>query len=87
MPNKNKFIIKAPSKGRVIYKKNRDGSKRQIESTISPWDPIVALLPDLTKMICKTYINEIDINKVSPDQKVIINVDAFPEKKFSGKIF
>ena len=83
---KDKFIIKAPSKGMVIYKKNRDGSKRQIESTISPWDPIVALLPDLTKMICKTYINEIDINKVSPDQKVIINVDAFPEKKFSGKI-
>ncbi|MBE9469187.1 MAG: HlyD family efflux transporter periplasmic adaptor subunit [Bacteroidetes bacterium] len=83
---KDEFIIKAPNKGMVIYKKNRDGSKRQIESTISPWDPIVALLPDLTKMICKTYINEIDINKVSPNQKVIINVDAFPDKKYTGKI-
>lgn len=83
---KNKFIIKAPSKGMVIYKKNRDGSKKKIESTISPWNPIVALLPDLTKMICKTYINEIDINKVTPNQKAIIKVDAFPDKKYLGKI-
>lgn len=83
---KDKFIIKAPGKGMVIYKKNRDGSKRKVASTISPWSPVVALLPDLTKMICKTYINELDINKVKPGQKVIINVDAFPEKKYKGEV-
>ncbi len=30
-------------------------------------DLVVATLPDLTSMISKTYVNEIDINKIKPD--------------------
>ncbi|MCK4664070.1 MAG: efflux RND transporter periplasmic adaptor subunit [Bacteroidales bacterium] len=83
---KDKFIINAPGQGMVIYKRKRDGSKIKVESTIGPWNPVVALLPDLTKMVCRTYINEIDISKVKLEQKVIINVDAFPEKKYKGVV-
>ena len=47
---------------------------------------MVATLPNLSKMISKTYINEIDISKVKIGQRVEIGVDAFPEKKFTGEV-
>jgi len=34
-----------------------------------------------------TYVNEIDISKLTKGQKVRIGVDAFPEKKFTGEVF
>ncbi|MGB0176838.1 MAG: RND transporter, partial [Owenweeksia sp.] len=39
------FTIKAPKSGMLIYKREWDGDKRKIGSTISPWDPAVATLP------------------------------------------
>jgi hypothetical protein len=80
----SKFDIKAPSPGMVIYKRDRMGNKRKIASTINPWDNVVATLPDLSSMISKTYVNEIDVSKVKSGQKVEIVVDAFPEKSYSG---
>ncbi len=78
------FVIKAPAAGMVIYKRDRSGTKRKIGSSISPWDNVVATLPDMKSMISKTYVNEIDVSKVQPGQKVEILVDAFPEKKYTG---
>ncbi len=80
------FDIKAPSPGMVIYKRDRMGSKRKIGSSINPWDNVVATLPDLSSMISKTYVNEIDVSKVKPRQKVDIFVDAFPEKSYTGVV-
>jgi len=82
----SKFIITAPSSGMVIYKRDRSGSKRKVGSSISPWDNVVATLPDMSSMISKTYVNEIDVSKVKTDQKVEILVDAFPEKKYTGVV-
>ena len=81
-----KFTITAPSSGMVIYKKDRTGTKRKIGSSISPFDPVVATLPDLKSMISKTYVNEIDVSKVKNGQKVSIIVDAFPERVYSGSV-
>ncbi len=81
-----KFIIKAPSDGMVIYKREWNGAKRKVGSEISPWDPVVATLPDLSSMISKTYVNEIDVSKVKVGQKVRITVDAFPEKSYTGTV-
>jgi hypothetical protein len=80
----SKFIISAPSDGMVIYKRDRLGAKRKVGSSISPWDNVVATLPDLSKMISKTYVNEIDVSKVKSGQKVDIIVDAFPERTYTG---
>ncbi len=82
----NEFTIKAPKSGMVIYKRDWDGRKQGVGATISAWNNVVATLPNLSKMITKTYINEIDISKVKVGQKVEIGVDAFPDKKFSGKV-
>ncbi|MDP3001651.1 MAG: efflux RND transporter periplasmic adaptor subunit [Bacteroidales bacterium] len=78
------FTVTAPASGMVIYKRERRGNKRKIGSTINPMDRVVATLPDLSSMISKTYVNEIDVSKIKPGQKVNITIDAFPEKAFNG---
>lgn len=80
------FTIKAPKSGMVIYKKNWNGSKRKVGSNISPWDPIVATLPDMSSMISRAYINEVDISKIKKSLEVKVGIDAFPDKKFKGEI-
>ncbi|MDD5714561.1 MAG: efflux RND transporter periplasmic adaptor subunit, partial [Bacteroidales bacterium] len=82
----NNFTIYAPSDGMVIYFRDWSGEKRRIGSTISGWDLVVATLPDLSNMLSKTYVNEIDIAKVRPGQPVRIGVDAFPEKSYTGVV-
>ena len=82
----SKFIINAPASGMVIYKRDRTGAKRKVGSSISPWDNVVATLPDMSSMISKTYVNEIDVSKVKTGQRVDILVDAFPEKKYTGSV-
>ncbi|MBK7478641.1 MAG: efflux RND transporter periplasmic adaptor subunit [Bacteroidales bacterium] len=80
------FIIYAPADGMVIYKRDRTNVKRKVGSSISPWDNVVATLPDMSSMISKTYVNEIDVSKVAVGQKVNILVDAFPEKSYTGSV-
>jgi hypothetical protein len=82
----SKFVITAPSDGMVIYKRDRTGAKRKVGSSISPWDNVVATLPDMSSMISKTYVNEIDVSKVKPGQNVEIVVDAFPERSYNGAV-
>ena len=82
----SKFIITAPSPGMVIYKRDRMGAKRKVGSSINPWDNVVATLPDMSSMLSKTYVNEIDVSKVKAGQTVEIVVDAFPEKSYKGSV-
>jgi HlyD family secretion protein len=82
----NEFTIFAPKSGMVIYRRGWDGQKQGIGSTISVWEPVVAELPNLKEMKSKTYVNEIDISKVKANQDVRIGVDAFPDKRFTGKV-
>jgi HlyD family secretion protein len=82
----SKFTIYAPSDGMVIYKRDRTNAKRKVGSSISPWDNVVATLPDMSSMISKTYVNEIDVSKVKAGQKVELLVDAFPDKSYTGVV-
>lgn len=82
----NQFIIRAPTDGMVIYHREWSGQKRTVGSNINPRDLTVATLPDLTAMISRTYVNEIDISKVRVGQSVRIGVDAFPERRYSGQV-
>lgn len=81
------FTVKAPASGMVIYKRDWRGNKRKVGSTINPMDRVVATLPDLTSMLSKTYVNEIDVSKIKKGQKVNITIDAFPKKAFKGEVY
>lgn len=81
------FTITAPEAGMVIYEKSRhDGKPIKAGSQISMWDPTVATLPDMTTMLSKTYVNEVDVRKVKPGQTVEVGMDAYPDKKLVGKV-
>jgi hypothetical protein len=81
------FKITAPSPGMIIYKRDRFGNKRKSGSSINTMDRVVATLPDLSSMISKVYVSEIEINKVKVGQHVSITVDAFPSKSYTGSVF
>lgn len=80
----NELKILAPKDGMIVYKRTWDGSKITSGSQISVWDPTVATLPDLSKMVTQTYVNEIDISNLKKGLTVKLSVDAFPDKIFSG---
>ncbi|HEU5145658.1 MAG TPA: HlyD family efflux transporter periplasmic adaptor subunit [Chryseosolibacter sp.] len=81
------FRILAPEAGMVIYHKNPwDGKPLKAGSQINLWDPTVATLPDMTVMMSKTYVNEVDVRKVKPNQRVEVGLDAYPDKKLVGSV-
>jgi len=80
------FTIRAPQAGMVIYRRERNNQKRRTGSSINPFDNVVATLPDLSVMLSRTYVNEIDISKVKVNQKVRVGVDAFPDKRYTGEV-
>ena len=80
------FTISAPEPGMVIYTKGWDGKPIKAGSQIQMWDPTVATLPDLTKMMSKTYVNEVDVRRVLPGQRVEVGLDAYPDKKLTGVV-
>jgi multidrug efflux pump subunit AcrA (membrane-fusion protein) len=80
------FNVKAPEGGMVIYDKGWDGKPIKAGSQIQMWDPTVATLPDMTVMVSKTFVNEVDVRKVKDGQFVDVGLDAYPDKKLKGKV-
>lgn len=83
---RKKFTIVAPEPGMVVYGREWNGTKKGVGTSISAWEPVVATLPDLSRMISKTYVNEVDIRSIKVGQDANIGLDAFPDKKLSGKV-
>jgi multidrug efflux pump subunit AcrA (membrane-fusion protein) len=78
------FTVKAPAPGMVIYIRDWSGKKKGVGSQWTAWENSVATLPDLTQMESQTYINEVDVRKITVGQKVAINLDADAGKKLEG---
>jgi multidrug efflux pump subunit AcrA (membrane-fusion protein) len=80
------FTIYSDDSGMLTYIRLWNGDKVKVGSTISPWEPAIASLPDLTKMESKTYSNEVDIRKIKKDLKVVVGFDAFPDIELEGVV-
>ena len=80
----NSLVITAPKAGIITYIKNPWGITK-VGSEVSGNDA-VATIPEMTNLISRTYINEIDISKVKEGQQVDIGIDAFPDKKMRGEV-
>ncbi len=82
----NSFTVKAPNSGMVIYVREWNGKKKGVGSQWSAWDNTVATLPDLSQMESQTYVNEVDVRKISVGQKVQISLDSDPTKRLNGTV-
>ena len=83
-----KTEIYAPSDGIVIlYETYRDGQNRKprVGDNVLRTQPIL-YLPDISSMIVKTKIREVDLYKVKTGQHCSVLVDAYPDKKLEGNI-
>jgi HlyD family secretion protein len=80
------FNVLAPEDGMIIYARGHDGRPMKAGSQVHMWEPTVATLPDLTKMISRTYVNEVDVSKVTVGQRVEIGIDAYPDKRLKGSV-
>lgn len=80
------FTIYSDDDGMVTYVKEWNGTKKKVGSTISPWEPAIASLPDLNKMESKTYSNEVDIRKITKGLVAKVGFDAFPDIELDGVV-
>jgi len=82
------ITIKAEKPGLVVYGKVWKGERpEKIRVGDEVWGGInVITLPDLSSMQVKTYVNEVDVDKLQVGQKTTIKLDALPEPTFHGEV-
>ena len=80
--------IKAEKPGLVVYGKVWKGERpeKSASATRSGGGVNVISLPDLSHMQVKTYVNEVEVDKLDTGQVATIKLDALPEPTFHGKI-
>ena len=80
--------INAEKPGLVVYGKVWKGERpEKIRVGDEVWGGVnVISLPDLSHMQVKTYVNEVDVDKLDTGQVASIKLDALPEPNFIGKI-
>ena len=78
--------VYATASGTVIERSVNEGE--MVSSSINSYGEgtIVMRIADLSKMIVKSNINEVDIAKFKLGQKGSIKLDALPYEEFNGKI-
>ncbi len=82
------LTLTAPIDGLVVYQKIWAGSemkKVQVGDTPYPGMPVIGI-PDLSKMLVKASIPEVDVSKIEIGQNVIITVDALDGATFYGSV-
>jgi len=82
----NSLEIRAPKAGILTYMKFPWGEIMKTGSKVGPYNSTIATIPEMTNLISRTYINEIDISKIKSGQKVKLGIDAFPEKQLDGEV-
>lgn len=82
----NSLVIYAPKAGILTYYKFPWGEIISVGSRVDSYRGVVAKIPDMSNLISRTYINEVDISKVKKGQKVEVGIDAFPAKELFGEV-
>ncbi|MGA2091926.1 MAG: HlyD family efflux transporter periplasmic adaptor subunit [Sedimentisphaerales bacterium] len=86
--------MKAPGPGLVVYGSSQDPFRRfggSSSGMIAAGEQVyqqqvIITLPDTSEMIAEITVHESSVDKVKPDQKATIVMDAFQDKTFEGKV-
>lgn len=81
--NRGHAIIRAPIDG-IVISRSVDVGQTVAASTSAPTLYVIA--KDLSQMRVNARIDESDIGRVSPGQKVTFKVDAYPRDTFTGTV-
>jgi HlyD family secretion protein len=84
----SKSMVYAPFPGIVVYNesyRNNQKRKPQIGDVVWENQPLL-YLPDISSMIVKTLVREVDLHKITKGQKASIQVDAYPKLALTGEV-
>jgi HlyD family secretion protein len=79
------MTIKAPRNGTIVYVTNWRGDKKKVGDTCWRMERVIEI-PDLSRMIARGDVDEVDAGKVAVGQRVTIRLDAHPDEEFHGTI-
>jgi len=84
----SQMTINAPIPGLVVYLEIWKGSSMgKVQEGDSPWPGMGLInIPDLSEMMVKTTVSEVDASKVDTGLAVEVVLDAFPDKVFNGRV-
>lgn len=83
-----KTIIRAPISGIAILNESFYGNQKRkprIGDTVLQGQPLL-YLPDVSSMVVRTDVREVDIHKLALGQKASVQVDAYPDLIFHGDV-
>ncbi len=84
MVDLNNTVIRSPVDG-IVISRNVDVGQTVAASLSAP--TLFSIANDLAKMEVHTSVDEADVGNISEGQQVSFTVDAFPARRFRGKVF
>lgn len=81
------LTLVAKTAGTMVYAEHPWQEGRKIQVGDNVWAAMtVATIPDNNSLQVEAWVNETNINRVKPGQKVDIIMDAYPDKQYTGTI-
>jgi multidrug efflux pump subunit AcrA (membrane-fusion protein) len=80
------FVIQSPSPGTVLEKKVHPGEIITSGTATFGGGTVLMSIADLTRMVVKAKINEVNIGRVAAGQPVDVRLDALPGRTFHGAV-
>jgi RND family efflux transporter MFP subunit len=83
-----RLTITAPGPGLAVYKETwKGGEMAKVKVGDTPWRGMALLeIPDLSVMMVKTTVSEVDVARVKVGLEAEVKLDAYPEPTFHGKV-
>ncbi len=78
--------IRAPMAGTVTLLEIEEGEIVTSGRSAFSQSPPLMTIADLSKMVVKTYINEVDMERLRMDQMASIKVDAYKDTPYEGRV-
>ncbi len=80
-------VIKAPMSGIVTQLSIEEGEIVTSGRSAFSQSPPIMTIADLSQMVVKTFINEVDMERLEDGQSAIIKIDAFQTQKYEGRVY
>ena len=80
------FVIQSPASGTILELKIQPGELITSGTSTVGGGTVLMTLADLTSMIVKAKINEVNISRVTDGQPVEVRLDALPGQVFQGTV-
>ena len=80
-----RMTLPAPRNGTVVYVQNWRGDKKKVGDTCWRMERVLEI-PDLSRMMAKGEVDEVDAGRVAIGQRVTLRLDSHPDEELHGTI-